>query len=371
MKGCWNTLEELEKILDKYSELDSRPKSVSKRVKRAWKRLMWEPDDIRELRSRISSNITLLNAFSGKFTREIIAKLVQHQDDQQHRMVLDWLTPANYAAQQSDCIKRRQAGTGQWLLDSAKFKAWVESEEQTLFCPGIPGAGKTILTSIVIEYLHDKFRKADAQGDNQNGDSDIGIAYLYCNFKRQHEQQAEDLLASLLKQLTQIRTSLPDGLKSLYNEHKCKGTRMSLDEISRTLQSVAAMYSRVFIIVDALDECQATGHCRTRFLTEIFDLQAKCGVNIFATSRFIPEVIEKFGDSISLEIRASEQDVQKYIDGHISHLPSFVRCRPDLQEEIKTAIINAVDGMYVVPSTLSSNVLSWLGFYLHSFILPP
>jgi hypothetical protein len=108
------------------------------------------------------------------------------------------------------------------------------------------------------------------------------------------------------------------------------------------------MYSRVFIVVDALDECQVSDGCRSRFLSEIFSLQAKCGINIFATSRFIPEITEKFNGSTSLEIRASNEDVRKYLDGHIFRLPGFVVRNPELQDEIKTEIVRLVDGMYVV-----------------------
>ena len=50
---------------------------------------------------------------------------------------------------------------------------------------------------------------------------------------------------------------------------------------------------------------------------------------------------------MSLEIRASEHDVRRYVDGHMSHLPSFVGRSLDLQEEIKAEIVKAVDGMYV------------------------
>lgn len=41
--------------------------------------------------------------------------------------ILKWLTRIDYAAQQSDYVARRQAGTGQWLLDAAEFTTWVES----------------------------------------------------------------------------------------------------------------------------------------------------------------------------------------------------------------------------------------------------
>jgi hypothetical protein len=266
--GCRNVLDELERTLDKYSELESKQKSVGKRVKRAWKRLMWEPEDIRALRGCINSNAILLNVFSARFTRDNVVKLVRYQDDQERQSVLDWLSLVDYATQQSDFISRTQAGTGQWLLDSAEYQAWLKISKQTLFFPGIPGAGKTILTAIVIDDLNTRFQN----------DPRIRIAYPYCNFRRRDEQKAKDLLASLLNQLSQGRSSLPDNIKAFYNHHKDKRTRPSFNEISRTLQSVATMYSRAFIIVDVLDECQVSDGCRSRFLSEIFNLQAKVGV---------------------------------------------------------------------------------------------
>jgi hypothetical protein len=113
------------------------------------------------------------------------------------------------------------------------------------------------------------------------------------------------------------------------------------------------MYSRVFIVVDALDECQVG--CRSRFLSEIFNLQVKCGANIFATSRFIPEITEKFNGSTPMEIRANDEDIRKYLEGHMSQLPSFVSRNVDLQEEIVTKIVQAVDGMYVTSHALRTS----------------
>jgi Cdc6-like AAA superfamily ATPase len=67
------------------------------------------------------------------------------------------------------------------------YQAWLKTSKQTLFCPGIPGAGKTICTSIVVDNLNTQFQN----------DSRTGIAYIYCNFRRQGEQKVGDLLASL------------------------------------------------------------------------------------------------------------------------------------------------------------------------------
>jgi Cdc6-like AAA superfamily ATPase len=332
----------LQRILDKNTELSAESGSVGKRIKRVWKRIKWDPVDINNLRSRINTNINFLTAFNGNLTRDNVIKLVRHQEDQECQTISDWITPIDYAPQQNDFISRRQAGTGQWLLDSAEYQTWVDTKEQTLFCPGIPGAGKTILTSIVVEELTTRFQN----------DKSIGIAYLYCNFRRQHEQKVEELLASLLKQLVQGQSSLPDSIRSLYDRHQDKRTRPLLDELSTALQSVIAIHSGVFFVIDALDECQVSQNCRESFLSELFSLQVKYGANFFTTSRFIPEITDRFRGSLLLEIRASAHDVRRYVDGHILSLPSFVRRSPDLQEEVKTEIVKAVDGMFVALTAL-------------------
>lgn len=269
------------------------------------------------------------------YVEKVEGKLDRKEDAE----VLKWLTNIDYGPQQSDNLQRRQPGTGQWLLDSTEYSTWLNTDKQTLFCPGIPGAGKTILTSILVDDLCKRYPN----------DTSIGVAYVYCNFQQKGEQTAYDLLASLLKQLVQGQSSLPSGVKDLYSQHQAKKTRPSIDEISKALQSVAAIFSRVFIIVDALDECQASNKCRSTLLLEIFNLQAKTKANFFATSRRIPDIERAFKGYPSLEILASDEDVQKYLDSQMSELPGCVSKRPELQEEIKIKIVKAIDGMYVAP----------------------
>lgn len=261
-------------------------------MKRTWKRLKWEPEDIRNLRDRISSNIALLNAFNGCITQGHVAKLVQHQEDQDTQTILDWLTPVNYAIQQSDHLMRREPGTGQWLLESLKFQNWLTKPKQTLFCPGIPGAGKTILASIIMDYL-------DTTCAN---DLNIGLAYVYFNFRRSYEQRLEDTLSSLLKQLVQGQASLLDPVKVLYDQHRDRGKQPSLSELSKALQTVINRYVKVFFVFDALDECQSKDGSRDQFLSEIFHIQTRFNVSFLATSRFLPEITMRFEGLPSLEI---------------------------------------------------------------------
>jgi Cdc6-like AAA superfamily ATPase len=266
-----------------------------------------------------------------------IGKVLHRQHNQEQKAILAWLTSADHSAQQNDYFGRRQEGTGDWLLESDKFQEWKNNERHILFCPGIPGAGKTMITSIVINHLLKEF------GNN----SDIGIAFLYCNFRQQQEQQPKDLFLSLLKQFAQRTFTIPECVIRLYEDHERNRTRPSFGEISTALQSVIADYSRSFIIIDALDEYSDTGGAVSQFLDMLFNLQAKTSSSLFATSRPIFDIPEEFirRQSTVLEICTSNEDMRRYLDGHIHGISSYVRITPEIEEKIKIAIIKAADGM--------------------------
>jgi hypothetical protein len=269
-----------------------------------------------------------------------VERLNQHRDDQECAAIGDWLTPVEYGAQQQDLYSRRQPGTGQWLLNSTAYQTWRDTRGQTLFCPGIPGAGKTMLTAIAIEALTTFY--------SQTPGETVGIAFVYCNFRRRDEQTADQLLANVLKQLSRQRPSLPEPLKELWAKHQERQTRPSSDEISKLLRLTASPFSRLFIVVDAVDECQASDGCRARFLAEIRSVQKELGANVFVTSRFIPEIVDHFrgiSGSVTLEIAASREDVERYIEGNMVQLPAFVQRNTKLQADIKDSISVAVDGM--------------------------
>jgi hypothetical protein len=277
-----------------------------------------------------SSQAGLQHGLDGLYLRNDNRDLLEER-----QTILGWLTLIDYAAQQSDYIKRRQPGTGQWFLNSLEFQTWLQADKQTLFCPGIPGAGKTILTAIVIDHLTYQY----------GNDPSIGIAYIYCNYRRKEEQRLDGLLGNLLKQLSEARPSMPNTVKELYEQYKSKRARPSTDELLRSLQSVVGSYSKVFVVIDALDGCQVSEGCRARFIEECFALQVRCGTNVFMTSRFLPKITEKFDKASTFEIRASPEDVQKYLAGQMFRLPGFVNRDMSLQEEIKSEVVKDINGM--------------------------
>ncbi|OJJ37903.1 hypothetical protein ASPWEDRAFT_472012 [Aspergillus wentii DTO 134E9] len=142
-------------------------------------------------------------------------------DDAYKARVMDWICPMDYSSQQSDFFAQHEEGTGNWLLTSESFQKWLHGSNQILLGEVIPGTGKTILTSIVINYLQTYF--------DQN--NDVGIAYIFCNFRQQHEQTLNGLLACVLKQLCQQQAEIPECVDGPYKGRRKGHTLPTQEEI--------------------------------------------------------------------------------------------------------------------------------------------
>ncbi|KAK2800833.1 hypothetical protein FQN50_007974 [Emmonsiellopsis sp. PD_5] len=342
-KGCHNVLKQLDKWLDERAILASNAGGLRDRSRKALKRLSWDPVAMRDFRARIASNIGLLTIFynklSGKKVLEIkenVDNLVHRKDEKDLRSILNWLDPIDYSAQQAEFNGRRQEGTGQWMLDSSEYDTWMNTVGATMFCPGIPGSGKTIMASMII---HDLSRKSSQ-------DENIGLAYVFCNYQRVEEQKPIDLLANILKQLAGRKNLLPDNIKDLYENHKGSRASLTLDQVLGTFAAVVGLYSKVFLVIDALDEQKYSEEGWSAMVSGIFKLQSQFGINFLATSRFIPEIELQFEGAIQKEIRANEGDILKYVDSRVCRLlRSRIPKYPDLQSLVKREVLAATDGM--------------------------
>src|SRR4051794_25847868 len=214
--------------------------------------------------------------------------------------ITDWLTPTDYSSKHRQNSALRHPGTGQWLIDSADFDKMKTGMNQTLFCPGNPGTGKTVLTSLVIDHLTEYFRKSKK----------TGLAYVYCESSLEQVQTAENLLGSILKQFIRTCPRVPGVVDSLFNTLKGENRQPSLKDACQALQYTTKTYSKTFIIVDALDECQSCE--RKKFLKVLFDLQKSSRVSIFATSRHNPDIENCFKHAMYVTIRATREDISLY-----------------------------------------------------------
>ncbi|KAM5363841.1 hypothetical protein ACJZ2D_011817 [Fusarium nematophilum] len=279
-------------------------------------------------------------------TKIIVQGIESQQNAREKQAILDWIIDTSFGAQQSDILARRQPGTCQWLLDSVEYHNWVENGSQILYCPGIPGSGKTVVSSIVIHDLETRFA----------ADTTVGLAHIYCNFKNQQNQDIRMLVASVLKQLCQRRPGIPDVVRSLHDQYRRLQTKPRIEELSQAMETVSALFQRIYLVVDGLDEWKEIEADRALMLRELLCIQAKTGLNLLATSRPVLDIIKTLHRYPSVEISASRADVALYIDGHQHMLPGFVGETPGLLNKIKDALSEASQGMFLI-AQLS---LEWL-----------
>jgi Cdc6-like AAA superfamily ATPase len=248
--------------------------------------------------------------------------------------LMKWICPVDYHVQQQDFIDRRQAGTGQWFLQDTKFQGWDRSKDATLFCPGIPGAGKTIMAALVVDHLLRSQHVANEP-----------VTFIYCNYKRQSEQSAKHILSSILRQIIDIQPGIPKLVQDFYKSHNTRRTTLSSDEIRQVLEAISKDLSRLTVVIDALDECET--RARQEFLSAVETMRVKCEVRLLATSRFLPaiESHSTFLGKPKLEVRASDEDLEAYIRSRADEL-NQLKSKHDLLEKLVSSTVVATGGMY-------------------------
>jgi hypothetical protein len=187
----------------------------------------------------------------------------------------------------------------------------------------------------------------------------VGVACIYCNYKEKDAQTPVNLIASLWMQLVEDHGSLSADVKGLYGKYVERGTRPPLSEVSRVLQSEITKYSKVFVVLDALDECSESDGTRQLFLTEIRKLMPN--ISLLVTSRHIANIELEFQKAACLEISANDEDVRSYLKSRIEGQPQLARhIEKDttLQDAILHTIVKKANGMYVsIAGLLSEGIV--------------
>jgi hypothetical protein len=111
---------------------------------------------------------------------------------------LKWLSAPDPATNHYKACKKRQAGTGLWLLESREFAEWKENAASRLWLHGIPGCGKTILSSTIIEALL----------QHCGSDTSIAAAYFYFDFTNTETGPGADAPLIALPALTALVNDL-------------------------------------------------------------------------------------------------------------------------------------------------------------------
>ncbi|VUC34090.1 unnamed protein product [Clonostachys rosea] len=116
--------------------------------------------------------------------------LVKMQDQERINILRTISVTQAYRGHRIDIQERRTKGTGDWILQSEAFQQWQASESSAItLLYGAPGAGKTFLTSRVIDHVE---KSPDLEG----------FAYFYCKRDEEERSQPVSILRSLVRQLS-------------------------------------------------------------------------------------------------------------------------------------------------------------------------
>ena len=155
------------------------------------------------------------------------------------------------------------------------------------------------------------------------------------------------MLASLLKQLAIPLPKLPEPVLELYKKLSNLEKRPQQLHLEQAIVSTCEKYDRVFIIIDALDECDAKNH-RKDFLNALKTLRTHSNFSIFVTSRLYPEDIKKdLKGAPQIIIGAHDDDLERYISREIERSDNIDEIDEDFKTEIITRVSQAAQSMCV------------------------
>ncbi|KAI0190179.1 hypothetical protein EV127DRAFT_389290 [Xylaria flabelliformis] len=182
----------------------------------------------------------LVQYFNLSTGKRILRSIGQSQEDFQTKY-----SPINHALETFG----RLAGSGEWFLKKPEFKEWRRSSSPSvLWLHGIPGSGKTKLTSLVIDELlgHEH------------------VAYFYCTRNPAEAERAhcDKILRSLVRQLASVgpRQPMLEPVANCYRDAMEGGAgepedlALMTDESVKVLLKLFDKYPAVALVLDALDE---------------------------------------------------------------------------------------------------------------------
>lgn len=369
VQSCTQLLGEIRKKLEKHDPSEpglSRAHSALRQLK--WPFASYEVKDILEkIEQHKSALVLALSADTFQALQEVLSAHRSFQDDlaeiksaiaEQRRTFEAHLSTLYSEKEQRDIygffgsespedrhrtnMRLRHPETGIWLLDDDDFIAWIDGRLPKLWLTGIPGAGKTVLASVIIEEAWSRVEIGK-----------IAVAYFYCDYKDTNSQDPIKILGSIATQLAQQSVEAFELLQKVYKNCHPVSRMPRSPEASSLVDAIRQMcgfFEDIHLIVDGLDECGDHAREVTSFLRQT-DRLTKSGkdMKIALLSRseeVIRQQLEK--EFVHVQISARSEDLRLYVASEMEN--RIMDGRLDLssgsmRDEILKALVEGADGM--------------------------
>ncbi|KZL63519.1 ankyrin repeat protein, partial [Colletotrichum tofieldiae] len=276
-----------------------------------------------ELRGELKQ---MLKNFDAPVQRwnEALAALADQLDVKRRVEILSWISTEPYQQHHQQTYSEVMEGTGGWLLQDPTFLQWKnESASSILWLHGIPGSGKSKLTSIVVK---------DAQDAFSNHQSPAPV-YFYCSRNPAEPGRSDPsrIVASIARQLSTPVAGGPllEDAVRVYRkreENAFASGPLNLEESKDLILQLLGRYkdATMTIVIDALDECSETSRSRLLELLQGLLKTSLCLLKIFVSSRDDQDIVYKLDGYPNLHLSSDRNsgDINLFVQTETAHLIS-------------------------------------------------
>ncbi|KAE8862439.1 hypothetical protein PTNB29_05001 [Pyrenophora teres f. teres] len=264
--------------------------------------------------------------------------------DEERQSILDTFLFVNPQGIFQTNSKLRHSITGFWLIENDTFTSWIRGSNKHLWLSGIPGAGKTVLSSLVIQRCLDQATEQRA------------VALFYCDYKDKKSQKLVNILGTIASQLARQNEQSFQLLQAYASTLKPRNQlprNPEVEELVELVKEMANTFEDVRIVVDGLDECgddigdgAANVSQTLRSLADGHDVISLC-----CLSRDEVDIREIFDPSFCkhIEIAAHSKDLEHYVRAEIEDRVRTRKLRVksnNLKDEIINQLVNRANGMF-------------------------
>lgn len=238
----------------------------------------------------------------------------------------------------------RVKGTCEWLLESKEYKDWLSTDcPQLLWLLGPPGIGKTSISCFLVE----KLQKSSAF-----------IVCYFCDDKIKGRRTATDVLRGILWQLFKRREDLFELIKDDYRVKKESLTENLDDMWDMLLTILPSICDPVYLILDALDECDVLS--RKELLMRIEHLDLPKDFRILITGRpeaDIDDTARVIGVSLTMNGSNIKNDLEAFITTKVNRLRMVKReFTPELLTDIERSLRINASGTFLWVSLIIGDI---------------
>ncbi|KAH6876908.1 hypothetical protein BKA70DRAFT_1127813, partial [Coprinopsis sp. MPI-PUGE-AT-0042] len=243
----------------------------------------------------------------------------------------------NFRGIQIATLGRATPGTGLWIVECEMFRLWLDPDGwlRIMWGYGMPGAGKTVAASIVINAL---------EVHASQSTSPVCVCYIYFRYSDHTKATTQSFLEVLVKQTLERHPGCLPLFNEVYGRHIREKTRPSEEELLGLLRRFTSTMV-TFYFLDALDEAP------TAIQIEIIQRLTSLNIKLFITSRPLKDVEAAFPNVHRFPIVAQPSDIDLHIEKEIS-LSGNLRAILEqggtlLRDEVYTSIKEKCGGMFL------------------------